>query len=116
MIDFAFELGDFSIGDARLFGMDIFGQSGKDGAEVEEFVLDAFEDDCERGNGREGFGGDAGGADEGVEFVDGAVGFDAEVIFGNALAADQSGVAGITGASIDAVEGNAGFVESGFAH
>jgi hypothetical protein len=96
--------------------MDIFGESGEDGAEVEEFVLDTLEDDGERGNGRQGFGGDAGGADEGVEFVDGAVGFDAEVIFGNALAADQSGVAGITGASIDAVEGNAGFVESGFAH
>ena len=116
MIDFAFELGDFSIVDARLFGMDIFGQSGEDGTEVEEFVLDTLEDDGERGNGRQGFGGDAGGADEGVEFVDGAVGFYAEIIFGNALATDQSGIAGITGAGIDAVEGNAWFVERGFAH
>lgn len=116
LIDFVFELGDLGVGDARLFGMNVFGQSGEDGAEVEEFVLNTFEDDGEGRDGGKRFCGNAGGADEGVEFIDGAVGFDAEVVFGDALAAHEGGVAGVAGAGVDAVEGEAGLVESGFAH
>jgi hypothetical protein len=49
-IDFMLELVDLGTGDARLFGMDIGGESGEDGTEVEEFVLDAFENDGEGGD------------------------------------------------------------------
>ncbi len=43
-----FKLRDFDIGDARLFGVNIFRQRGEDGAQIEKFVLYALEDHGEQ--------------------------------------------------------------------
>jgi hypothetical protein len=119
-VDFVFETLDLDFGDAGLLGMDIAGVSGEDAAEVEEFMLDAVEDDAK---GLE-FGlcqaeiieGDAGEADGGVQFVDGAVAFDAEGIFRDSLAADEAGFTAVSPAGIDAVERDARFKEGFFGH
>jgi len=119
-VDLVFEALDFDFGDAWLLGMDIAGVSGEDAAEVEEFVLDAVEDDAQ---GLE-FGlsvaeiikGDAGEADGGVQFVDGAVAFDAEGIFRDSLAADEAGFTTVSAAGVDAIERDARFKEGFFSH
>lgn len=112
-IHFVFEAGDVARGDDGLAGAEVFGFGGEERAEVEELVLDAGEaggEEAEAGNaigdGRDGE------ADGGVQFVDGAIGFDAESILGNALATDEAGLALVAGAGVDAGEGDVGFVEA----
>ena len=102
---------DIGLTDARLAGMNILGQRGEDGAEVEEAVLDAAEDACEpcelRAVGLAFEGGEAGRADEGVELVDLAVAGNAGARLGNDLPADERGCALVTLAGVDAVDGDA---------
>src|ERR1017187_7158691 len=119
-VHFAFELGDFGIGDARLAGMDVLGDGGENRAEIEEFVLHAQEDGGQQGEARlfngELVDGGARGSQETVQLVDRAVGCNARVILGNALAAGESGVAAIALAGIDTIDGEAGLVERFFSH
>src|ERR1022692_2819481 len=53
---------------------------------------------------------------ETVQLVDRAVGCNARVVLGNALAANESGVATIALAGIDTIDGEAGLVERFFSH
>lgn len=119
-VDLAFELFDFDVGDAGLAGMDVFGTGGEDGAEIEELMLDAAQDRGEQAHAgidaAEILAGDAGQADEGVQFVDGAVGFDAEGVFGDALASGEAGFTGVAALGVDAVQREAGVIEGFFAH
>lgn len=109
-IHFLFEPFRLDGRDAGLRRVDVFGEGGEDGAEIEEFVLDAEED---RGQVVEaGFGcGEPGETGEAVELVDGAVGFDAEVVFADTLATDKAGFAGVAAPGVDTVEGQARLVK-----
>ena len=92
--------------------MNIFRQRGQNGARVEQFVLDAAQDNRELSNGRTQFlQRHAGLADERVQFIDGAVAIDAGIGLTDALPADEGGLAFIPLAGIDAVDSDAGLVE-----
>ncbi len=110
-VDFAFELIDFSAGNARLFGMDVLRQRRENGAEIEEFVLHALQHSGEARDGGQRFGRNARDADEGIELVHRAVAINTRVIFLDALTADQVSLASVAGACVDAVQSDAGFVE-----
>lgn len=119
-VDLVLEAVDFDFGDAGLLGMHVVGIGGEDAAEVEEFMLNAMEDDAEGLD----FGlrlaqlieGNAGEADGGVQLIDGAVAFDAQGVFGDALAADETGLTAIAAARVDAIESNARFEEGFLRH
>jgi putative ABC transport system permease protein len=55
--------------------------------------------------------GNAGESDDGVELVDGAIGFDAQRILGDALAARETGFACVTETRVNTIEGDARIVE-----
>src|SRR5580692_10163476 len=103
-IDFTLQL--FALGrrDARLPGVDVFRESREDGAEIEQLMLDAQKNSIEFRQLARRF---AREADETVQLVDGPVGFDAEVIFGKPLAADEAGLARVAAPCVDAVDGEA---------
>src|ERR1035437_5480687 len=92
-------------------------KGGENRAEIEEFVLHAQQDGGQHGEARlfngELVDGGARGSQETVQLVDRAVGCNARVILGNALAAGESAIAG---ASVDAVDGEAGLVKGLFSH
>ena len=94
----ASRLRDLGGGDARLPRMHVLRQGGEDGAEIEELVLHAQQDGrqfAERGRPPESSTVARAAADEGVQFVHGAVGFDAQRVLGNALPADERGIAAV---------------------
>ena len=100
--------------------MNVLGQCGEDRAEVEEFVLYAAERVGERHQVLGVIGCDAGcaveealagGADERVEFIDGAVGFDTGIVLWNLLAPDQGCGAAITLLCVDLIDRDARLVE-----
>src|ERR1019366_7244543 len=115
-----FESGDFGIGDARLARMYVLGKGGENRAQVEELVLHAQENGSQYGEARllhgERGDGSARGSQETVEFIDRAVGFDARSILGDALAADERGLAGVALAGVDAIDGEARLVKRLFGH
>src|SRR5580698_8516799 len=93
--------------------MHVGGQRGENRAEIEQFMLDAAQDREQRGEARVAcfFAGNDGDSGEGVQFVDGAVGFDARGILGDALTSGETGLAGVASFGVDAVEGDAGVVK-----
>src|ERR1019366_2904127 len=56
-------------------------------------------------------GGFAGQADEAVQLIHRAVGVDAQVVLGQALAAGESGLAAVALTRVDTVDGEPGLVE-----
>ncbi len=74
-------------------GLAAFGWGGEGGADAEEGALDVFGPGGDVGLSAEA----AGEAEAGVELVDGAVSFDAEVGFRQAEAARETGGAGVSG-------------------
>ena len=102
---------DIGLAHARLARVNILGQRGEDGAEVEEAVLHAAEDPGEahelRAVGLALEGSEPRGANEGVELVDLAVAGDAGAGLGNDLPANERGGALVTLAGVDAVDGDA---------
>lgn len=99
-VDFAFEAGGpFGADGGCGGGVLAAGGCGEDGTDGEELVLDGLQF-------RSKFAGlpgqsDCGEAEVGVEFVDGPVGVDAEVVFADALSADESGGAVVAGAGVE---------------
>lgn len=93
-VDVLFEEGDFGGADAFDFG-GVFGivGGGEVGTESEELALELCEKLMQVGVAAIGIG----QAEVAVEFVDGAVGFDAQVIFGYAAAVEQGGLAAVSG-------------------
>ena len=90
--------------------MDIFRQSRQNGTRVEKLVLDAVQDIAEAGNAAFQAG-LPGHPDERVQFVDRAVGFEAEGVFWDALASHERRLAGVTTPGVDPVDGEAGFIK-----
>ena len=90
-------------------GMNVLGLGRKNGAEIEQLMLDA----ADHGGKQADAGiladlflaGDQRQADEGIQLINGAVALDAEGIFGDTLAAGEAGFAGIATLGVDAVEG-----------
>src|SRR5262249_49490523 len=71
------------------------------GAEVEQIVLNARQHGVDL---RVGAGGEPRKADGGIDFIHGAVGGDAQIVFGQAFAVAQRRGAVVAGARVDAVE------------
>ena len=69
--------------------------AGEEGADDEEFVLDGAEFWGQVGRG------DGGGADGGIQFVDGTDAFEAWVGFGDPAAADKTGGTVVAGLGVD---------------
>lgn len=99
-VDFAFEAGGpFGSDGGSGGGVLAAGGCSEDGAECEEFVLHGLQFRCKfAGLPRQS---DCGESEVGVEFVDGSVGVDAEVVFADALSADESGGAVVAGAGVE---------------
>jgi hypothetical protein len=101
-VDPAFEGCDIVIGDA---GADVLAAlkalfdvgGGEFAAEIEEVGLDDGEPASEVVVFEDG-GGDA---EERVEFIDGAVGLDADVVFGDARSTEEAGLSFVAGAGVD---------------
>src|SRR5437763_13839300 len=100
--------------------MNILGKRSKDGTEIEELVLDTFQDGREltqlTGLGRRFVGSHARRAAERIQFTHSAVALNPGVHFGTTLAADTARLAPVTNFCINPVQGNSGLVENLFAH
>ena len=101
-VDPTLECGDVFVGDAGADGLvaldallDVGG--GEFAADVEEVGLD----DGEPAREVFVFGYGGGDAEERVEFVDGAVGLDADVVFGDARSTEEAGLSIVAGAGVD---------------
>jgi hypothetical protein len=88
--------------------MNVFWQGRENGAEIEQLVLDAPQNDEEQPDTRVAgdhlFTGDDGQAQKRIYFVHGAICFDASGILGDTLAPGQAGFAGIAALGVNAVE------------
>ena len=85
-------------------GLLVFGDGRREvGAEVEEIVLNESQNRGDFGGGVavSTVGGDDGEADGGVGFVNGAVGFDAEIVLADALACGKTCGAVVAGFGVD---------------
>ena len=101
-VDPMLEGGDVFIGDAGADGLVAFDAlfdvgGGEFAADVEEVGLDDGEPASEVVVGEGG----AGDAEGGVQFVDGTVGLDADVVFGDAWSAEEAGFAIVASAGVD---------------
>ena len=89
-VDFALQLLALGRRDTRLLRMDILRQGGEDRAEIEQLVLHAAQNPIQLRQLARRF---AREADEAVQLVDRAIGFDAEVVLRKPLAAGEAGLA-----------------------
>src|SRR5665647_2518987 len=100
VVDGALELGDASFVDARLFEMQrhfVAVGGGEERPDREQVALYGNEHLVDARHHLDA----ARHSDDGVELVDVTVGFDADVVLGNAPPAEQSGVAGVAGLCVD---------------